>query len=206
MKIPVDAPTDEQLLIEYRAGRDDRFELLVRRCGQELFHFLYRLLGSPGAAEDIVQETFLQVHLSVNRFDASRKFRPWVFTIAANKARDYLRSQKRRPEVSLDAALDTSCGDGPTFKELMSSRSGNPSLALELEERSFRIRQRVEHLPAHLKEVLILGYYHGFAYKEMAGILGVPIGTIKSRLHSAVAKLGTLLAPPSETQHKTVEE
>ena len=202
----MDAPTDEQLLVEYRAGRRDRFELLMRRCGQELFHFLYRLLGSPGAAEDIVQETFLQVHLSVDRFDARRKFRPWVFTIAANKARDYLRGQKRRPEVPLDAAANAVGDDGPTFKELMSSRSGSPSLALETEERSFHIRQRVDQLPQQLKEVLVLGYYHGFAYREMAEILSVPIGTIKSRLHSAVAKLGTLLAAPGETHHKIEEE
>ncbi len=194
----MNAPTDEELLVEYRSGRTERFELLVRRCGQELFHFLYRLLGSPAAAEDIVQETFLQVHLSVDRFDASKKFRPWVFTIAANKARDYLRSQRRRPEMELDAVPDRSSDGGPTFSDLISGRSVSPSLALETEERSYRIRQLVGRLPAHLKEVLILGYYHGFAYREMADILNVPIGTIKSRLHSAVAKLRTLVLAPGQ--------
>ena len=186
--------TDEQLLHEHRRGQSERFELLVRRYSQELFRFAYRLLGSPAAAEDIVQETFLQVHLSMERFDVSRRFRPWVFTIAANKARDYLRSQKRRPEVPLDAVADGSSDGGASFSDLLSGRSGGPAVALEREERSSRVRQLVEQLPLHLKEVLVLGYYHGFAYKEMASVLDVPIGTIKSRLHSAVAKMGDLIS------------
>ncbi len=186
--------TDEQLLQEHRRGRSERFELLVRRYSQELFRFAYRLLGSPAAAEDIVQETFLQVHLSMERFDVSRRFRPWVFTIAANKARDYLRSKKRRPEVPLDAVADGSLDGGATFSDSRSGKSVGPVVALEREERSSRVRQLVEQLPPHLKEVLVLGYYHGFAYKEMANVLDVPIGTVKSRLHSAVAKMGDLIS------------
>ena len=194
--------TDEQLLQEHRCGRSERFELLVRRYSEELFRFAYRLLGSPAAAEDIVQETFLQVHLSMERFDVSRRFRPWVFTIAANKARDYLRSQKRRPEVPLDAVADGSSDGGPSFREFLSGRSVGPAVALEREERSSRVRQLVEQLPLYLKEVLVLGYYHGFAYKQMADVLDVPIGTIKSRLHSAVAKMGDLISAlePDEDQ------
>ncbi len=198
----VNTLTDEQLLQEHRRGRSGRFELLVRRYSQELFRFAYRLLGSPAAAEDIVQETFLQVHLSMERFDVSRRFRPWVFTIAANKARDYLRSQKRRPEVPLDAVADGSSDGSASFSDLLSGRSVGPAVALEREERSSRVRQLVEQLPLHLKEVLVLGYYHGFAYKEMANVLDVPIGTIKSRLHSAVAKMGDLISSlePDEDQ------
>lgn len=190
--MPTNGPTDEQLLIDYRNGQRERFELLVRRFGQELFHFLYRLLGSAATAEDIVQETFLQVHLSADRFDASKKLRPWLFTIASNKARDCMRSKKRRPEIPLDAAANGFDDSGPSFSDLMIGRSTTPSLAMEREERSYRIRTMVEQLPSHLKEVLILGYYHGFAYKEMAEILDVPLGTIKSRVHSAVAKFGEL--------------
>lgn len=186
----VNPPSDEQLLIAYRAGRGECFELLVRRNSQELFHFLYRLLGSAASAEDIVQETFLQVHLSADRFEPTKKFRPWVFTIAANKARDYLRSHRRRPEMSLEALHD----EGGTFADMLSGKASGPSLAMEAEERSVQIRRMVEQLPGPLREVLILGYYHGFAYKEMAEITGVPIGTIKSRLHTAVARIGQLHA------------
>jgi RNA polymerase sigma-70 factor (ECF subfamily) len=180
--------------MEYLGGRSDRFELLVRRYAQELLHFSYRLVGSAAVSEDIVQETFLQVHLSAEQFDASKRFRPWVFTIAANKARDHLRSRKRRPEIPLDAVPDGTAGDGPSYKALLRAPSAAPFMGMESEERSFLIRRLVDQLPVHLREVLILGYYHGFAYKEMAAILGVPLGTIKSRLHVAVGQFGQLYA------------
>ncbi len=95
-------PSDESLLTAYVAGESDRFELLVRRHSQELYQFLVRFTGNAVVAEDVVQETFLQVHLSAATFDPSRRFRPWLFTIGANKARDMMRSKARRPEIALD--------------------------------------------------------------------------------------------------------
>lgn len=191
----MNAPTDEQLLQAYLDGRHDSFELLVRRYTQELFHCVYRLVGSSAVAEDVVQEAFLQVHLSASRFDPSRKFRPWVFTIAVNKARDALRVRRRHKETSLDHCT-TGTGEGPCFADTLADTPVNtapePALHMEAEERSLRIRGLVSELPGHLREVLILGYYHGFAYKEMAAILDIPLGTIKSRLHAAVTAFGKL--------------
>ena len=97
-------PTDEQLLAEYRAGDKTKFAVLVMRYQRELYHFLVRFLGDRAAAEDVFQETFLQVHQSAEQFDLSRRFRPWLFTIAANKARDLIRSQARRPTNPLSAS------------------------------------------------------------------------------------------------------
>jgi len=94
----VEAPTDETLLQEYVEGQTANFELLVRRHTRELFQFVLRFTRSSMAAEDVVQETFLQVHLSAGSFDFSRRFKPWLFTIGANKARDYLRSRIRKRE------------------------------------------------------------------------------------------------------------
>ncbi len=184
--------TDETLLGQYRGGDRDSFELLVRRHGQELFHFLYRLMGSAAAAEDIVQETFLQVHVSAECFDVTRRFRPWLFTIAANKARDYLRGRRRRTEMPLDAVPDRVDPEGASFAGRVHARASVPILELEAEERSFQVRRLVEQLPRHLREVLVLGYYHGFAYKDMAVILDVPLGTVKSRLHAAVSAMARL--------------
>src|SRR5687767_2162997 len=89
-------PADEQLLAEYRAGDKTKFAVLVLRYQRELYHFLVRFLGDRAAAEDVFQETFLQVHQSADQFDPSRRFRPWLFTIAANKARDLIRFQQPR--------------------------------------------------------------------------------------------------------------
>ena len=186
----MNTPTDEQLLAEYVRGQADRFELLVWRHSPELFRFLARFIGNAASAEDIVQETFLQVHLSAASFDRSRRFKPWLFTIAANKARDLLRSRGRRPEVPLDAHVGSGEEEGQRFLDFMAHVSTLPSGVLETgEERDF-VRSVLARMPGHLKEVLILSYYHRFPYKEIAEILGVPLGTVKSRLHSAVGHFG----------------
>lgn len=182
----MNTPSDEQLLSEYLLGHVDRFELLVRRHSQELYHFLVRFTGNAASAEDIVQETFLQVHLAASGFDRSRRFKPWLFTIAANKARDYLRSKARRPEVPLDAHVGTGEGQEQRFLDFLADGGDLPMVGLEEEERRRRVRRIVDAMPDHLREVLILGYYHRFAYKDMAEILGIPLGTVKSRLHAAV--------------------
>lgn len=183
-------PTDEQLLADYVAGQTDGFELLVRRHSQELFRFLVRFTGNAAAAEDIVQEAFLQVHLSAASFDRSRRFKPWLFTIAANKARDLLRSRSRRPEVPLDAHIGSDDQESQRFLDFLADASNRPSDAMEQEEQRIFVRSIMAQMPDHLREALVLSYYHRFAYKEIAEILGVPLGTVKSRLHAAVGQFG----------------
>lgn len=187
MSEAVSQPTDEQLIAEYAEGRTDRFGLLVGRYSQELFHFLARFTGSAATAEDIVQETFLQVHLSADSFDTSRHFKPWLFTIAANKARDLLRGKARRPEVPLDAAVSEDQDEGQRFLDFLSSAEDGPGQPLEKAEQERIVRRIVQELPEHLRETLVLAYYHRFPYKNMAEILDIPLGTVKSRLHTAVA-------------------
>ena len=88
--------TDEQLLAEYLRGDRQAFTELIGRYQSELYNYLLKFLSQPALAEDVFQETFLQVHLSAESFQAERRFRPWLYTIAVNKARDLLRKQKRR--------------------------------------------------------------------------------------------------------------
>jgi RNA polymerase sigma-70 factor (ECF subfamily) len=187
----VNTPTDEQLLAEYLAGQQESFELLVRRHTQELFRFLARFTGSATMAEDIVQETFLQVYLSAESFDRSRRLKPWLFTIAANKARDQLRSRARKPEVPLDAQVGGAGGEeGQRFLDFLADSAQTPAGNMEEQEEREQIRSVLEDMPVHLREVLVLSYYHRFPYKEIADMLEVPLGTVKSRLHAAVAAFG----------------
>jgi RNA polymerase sigma-70 factor, ECF subfamily len=186
----VDAPTDETLLKEYLAGKTGSFELLVRRYAQELHQFVLRFTGDSTTAEDVVQEAFLQVHTSADRFDPTRRFKPWLFTIAANKARDYLRKRTRRREVAFDAKLSEDDESGSRFVHLLENAGDSPDEALGLEEQRRAVRGVVEEMPDNLREVLILAYYHRFAYKDIADVIGVPLGTVKSRLHSAVGWFG----------------
>jgi RNA polymerase sigma-70 factor (ECF subfamily) len=179
--------TDEELLAAYRTGDHNSFAALVERYQRELFHFLVRFLGDRAAAEDIFQETFLQVHQSADQFDPQRRFRPWLFTIAANKARDLMRSQARRPTNPLQATINANDDDSGQFIDLMQSDAPMPGDALEREELQKTVQSTVEAMPEHLREILLLSYFHQFPYKEISEILKIPLGTVKSRLHAAVA-------------------
>ena len=178
--------TDEQLLERHRRGGEDAFPELVRRYRSELFPFLLRYVGEPSTAEDLFQEAFLQVHLSADTFDASRRFRPWLFTIAANKARDYLRRTKRQESVPLSASIRND-EDEPEYVDLMAADLPLPQEAAESAETYRLVQQVAAEMPDHLREILLLAYFHQFSYKQIAEILEVPLGTVKSRLHAAVA-------------------
>jgi RNA polymerase sigma-70 factor (ECF subfamily) len=179
--------TDEELLAAYRTGDHNSFASLVERYQRELFHFLVRFLGDRAGAEDIFQETFLQVHQSADQFDPQRRFRPWLFTIAANKARDLMRSQARRPTNPLQATINANDDESGQFIDLMQSDAPMPGDALEREELQKVVQATVEAMPEHLREILLLSYFHQFPYKEISEILKIPLGTVKSRLHAAVA-------------------
>jgi len=178
--------SDEQLVLRYRQGDNGAFEELVGRYRGKLFYFLARFLGDRSLAEDIFQETFLQVHLSVGGFDIQRRLKPWLFTIAANKARDAMRSRRRRNMAELDAEVSGDDGEARRYVDLMAGDSPQPSETLSNRERASDVMSIVRQMPENLREVLLLAYFEEFAYKEIAEILAVPLGTVKSRLHVAV--------------------
>src|SRR4051812_9391629 len=179
--------TDEQLLDDYRHGDKSSFAALVNRYQRELYHFLVRFLGNRASAEDVFQETFLQVHQSAEQFDPQRRFRPWLFTIAANKARDLIRSQARRPANPLQASISPGDDESGEFLDLMKSVTVSPSEPMEREELQQQVQKTVATMPEHLREILLLSYFHAFPYKQISDILDIPLGTVKSRLHAAVA-------------------
>ncbi len=179
--------SDEQLMAAYRAGDRSSFVELVKRYERELFHFLARFLGDRTMAEDIFQETFLQVHQSAGTFDADRRFRPWLFTIAANKARDQIRSNARRLTSPLQAAIDSSDSDGAQFIDLIKSFGPLPDEPMQQLELQNKVKAAVMAMPDNLREILLLSYFQQFPYKQISEMLKIPLGTVKSRLHAAVA-------------------
>lgn len=178
---------DEQLLDDYSGGDSAAFAQLVSRYQRELYHFLVRFLGNRASAEDVFQETFLQVHQSAEQFDPQRRFRPWLFTIAANKARDLIRSQARRPTNPLQASISPGDEGSGEFIDLMKSAGELPSEPMEKRELQQLVHNTVTGMPEHLREILLLSYFHQFPYKQIGEILDIPLGTVKSRLHAAVA-------------------
>src|SRR5215213_3584356 len=145
------ARTDEQLLADYRSGDKSSFSELVGRYQRELYHFLVRFLGNRAAAEDVFQETFLQVHQSAEQFDPQRRFRPWLFTIAANKARDLIRSQARRPTNPLQASINPGDDDSGEFMDLMSSVDAVPDEGMQKAELQQQVQKTVLGMPDHLR-------------------------------------------------------
>jgi RNA polymerase sigma-70 factor, ECF subfamily len=180
------ALSDEALLQLHRTGQKGAFEVLVNRRSGELYRFLYRFLGDRTLADDVLQETFLQVHMSADRFDPERRFKPWLFTIAANKARDALRSATRRQAAALDAKISDDGENSTAYIDLLQAHVEVPLDKLENQELRAAVQKIVMDMPEHLKEVLLLGYFQQMPYKEIAEVLSVPLGTVKSRLHAAV--------------------
>jgi RNA polymerase sigma-70 factor (ECF subfamily) len=183
---PSTGASDERLLADFLAGDQESFNALVRKYTAELYRFVARFVRSPALADDIVQESFVQVYQAAAGFDPARRFRPWLFTIAANKARDHFRERGRRREVPLGGAGSADDAAEVTYLDFLADDSVDAQDALEAEESRLAVRAIIARMPDHLREILVLGYYHQFPYKEIADILSIPLGTVKSRLHAAV--------------------
>lgn len=199
--------TDEQLLADYRNGDVAAFETLIRRYQPDLVRFLTRLLGERQLAEDAFQETFLQIHLSADTFDTGRRLKPWLFTIAANKGRDILRRRARRQTQDLSAPVEGGSGqDGRvTFVDLMEIDVPSPDASVTTDERDKLVQEAIDSMPWSLREILLLAYFQRLSYAQIAEELGIPLGTVKSRLHAAVAtfaKHWQRLANPESTSHE----
>jgi len=198
--IPSDEWTDEDLLLEYQGCGDPRaFDELVQRYEGELYNYLRRYLGDAEMAEDAFQTTFLQVHLKCDQFQAGRRVRPWLYTVATNQAIDAQRRNRRHRMVSLDRRHPGNGQDEvAALVELFDSGDPGPVERLESAEQCGAVRQAVIELPETLKQVVILVYYQGMKYREAADILNIPVGTVKSRLHSAIYKLNEALISPTD--------
>lgn len=183
--------SDEELLSAYRDFADRlAFNELVHRYERELYSYLRRYLGDASMAEDTFQATFLQVHLKCDQFDQGRKFRPWLYTIATNQAIDSQRRNKRHRSVSLDRNTRRDGHDDlGSLMDLLVSKEPGPDDQAAATQQTDWIRGAVEALPDGLREAVNLVYYQGLKYREAADILNIPVGTVKSRLHSAILKL-----------------
>ncbi|MGI9176698.1 MAG: RNA polymerase sigma factor, partial [Pirellulales bacterium] len=181
--------TDEELLRRCRVNGDSAaFESLVQRDENELFSYLRRYLGNAEMADDVFQATFLQVHLKREQFEEGRRFRPWLYTIATNQAIDAQRRNRRHRMVSLDHRTGGE-GDVGSLVEMLAGSGQTADAEMEAEEARDWVRSAVNDLPESLKGALMLVYHQGMKYREAADVLGIPVGTVKSRLHSALLKL-----------------
>jgi len=180
--------SDADLLVRYAKGDEAAFREIVSRYKNSLYAFLRQFLNRQDLVEDVFQETFLQLFTSRDSFDLSRPLRPWLFTIAANKAKDALRKSQRASAIPIGTLSDSEEMSFDDVLNTLTADSTMPYEELEEGETAARVAQIVANMPENLREILILAYFNKFSYKQMAKILSIPIGTVKSRLHTAVAR------------------
>jgi RNA polymerase sigma-70 factor, ECF subfamily len=188
MKPSLEKLTDAELLQRYASGDENAFREIVNRYKDSLYAFLRQFLNRPDLVEDVFQETFLQLFTSRKSFDVNRPLRPWLFTIAANKAKDALRKAHRTTTVPIGTISET---EDMSFDEMLNaleSYNTLPDDELQRSETAARVDEVIASMPEGLREILILAYFNKFSYKQMADALSIPIGTVKSRLHTAVAR------------------
>ena len=192
---PLYSCSDEELLRRFRLGQREVFGLLVKRYERELYGYLRRYIGDSHLADDVFQNTFLQVYLKCGQFEEGRPVRPWLYTIATNQAIDAMRRTGRQQMVSLDQTNGVDAeGESRSMLDLLEGRTAGPLDESQDEERRLQVRHWVDQLPEFLRQVVLLAYYQGLKYRDVAEILGIPVGTVKSRLHTALLKLQELVA------------
>jgi len=186
--------SDEELLLACQRGDRDALPVLIKRHEHGIYAYLRRYTRDPVLAEDIFQDTFLKVHEKIGQYQPGRPARPWLYTIATHQAVDALRRAKRRRGTSLDESRDRSGeGEGARLGDAVESHESAPSERMERGELAERMRAAVDSLPDLYREVLILAYYQEMKYQDIAEVLGLPLGTVKSRMHAAMGKLAEML-------------
>jgi RNA polymerase sigma-70 factor (ECF subfamily) len=184
---------DAGVVAAFLAGEERAFEELVDRYQGRLLNFVYRTIGDRDRAEDLVQEVFIRVHRHIGRFDRSKKFSTWIYTIASNLAKNELRNRSRNPLV-LFQAIRTSFEDEdrPLQFEDLQYKPDDLFRKRHLRE---MVERAVGQLPVHHREVFVLRELEGKSYEEIAEITGVNLGTVKSRLNRARTAFAELVEP-----------
>jgi RNA polymerase sigma factor (sigma-70 family) len=180
----IQAISDQVLIEAVVAGDTSQFEQLVLRYSSRIYRFLLRNVGYAGIAEDLAQETFVEAYRHLATFKAEAKFSTWLFGIALNRLRNHL---SRSPDCRYDRRSAEVLY--PTI-----ASEGNPIHSLEKKQGLLVLQQAITGLPTVLREVVILVALEELSYEEAAHIIGVPIGTVKSRMHKARSVLRESIA------------
>jgi len=181
---------DKELYLQFRDQADEQaFDELVHRYEGELYRYLRNYLRDATLAEDVFQATFVRVYRKASLFDEQRPFRPWLYSVATHLAIDALRKLGRHQAVSLDRPETDGGPQSGSLGDQVAAKEPTPFDEAVAKERREWTRQAVDQLPEPLRLVVILVFFQGLKYSEAAQVLNVPLGTIKSRLHSAIKRL-----------------
>ncbi len=182
---------DEELVFLLEGGDTAAFDELFERYKAKILSFVRRYVRDRETAEDIFQKTFIRLYTKAGYFKRESKFSTWLHTIAVNLCKDELKKRKVRRHVSLDSrSVYTSDGKNiPTLGERITDGSPGPRSQAQNNEVSSLIRNAIDELPDELRIVVILHGLECLKYREVADALGIPLGTVQSRMHTALSKL-----------------
>ena len=179
---------DRRLIVESLAGRSAAFGELVVRHQDRLFNAVFRVLDNADDAADVVQEAFINAYQSLRSFKGDSEFFTWLYRIAFNAAISLKR--KKKAIASLDVRSDERAG---VAEPIDPSGYGQPGIALERSEDQAQLRAALDRLSPEHRAVLVLKEIEGHKYEEIADVLDVPVGTVRSRLHRARLELRAAL-------------
>jgi RNA polymerase sigma-70 factor, ECF subfamily len=174
--------SDEELMLAYVAGDEAAFAEIFRRYGPLLLGLLRRKLGSQLDAQDVAQQTFLQLHRARRDFRPEKRLRPWIMTIAMNLARDLLRRRGRKPEAPIAADLLAAIAAEPPRDPLQS-------------EDAVRVRRAVQILPAEQRHVIEQHWFAEVPFEKIAARTGATAGAVRVRAHRGYVALRKALSP-----------
>lgn len=184
--------TDEDLLTRARRREPAALDQLVRSYSRRVYGLLARLTSRRDVAEELMQETFLRMVRTIDTYEHTGRFEPWLFRIAANLARDHMR-QRRRRGVML--ALDGEERAGGIDQRGSDSYETAPHAGLILLEHKAQLERALLRLRPAEREIIALRHYADLSFREIAETLGVPLGTALARAHRALQKLKALMGP-----------
>ena len=184
---------DAGVVSSFLGGEERAFQELVERYQSRLLNFIYRTIGDREKAEDLVQEVFIRVYRHIHRFDRTKKFSTWVYTIASNLAKNELRNRSRNPLVLFQTIKGNwDDEDRPLQFEDTTARPDDLYRKRHLRE---LVAETVAKLPAHHREVFVLRELEGKSYEEIAEITDCNLGTVKSRLNRARNAFAEIIEP-----------
>jgi RNA polymerase sigma-70 factor (ECF subfamily) len=178
------SPSDAELIERCLRKDNSAWDQVVARFRRKVFHIAYKFTGKHDEAEDLTQEIFLRVFKSLDKFNRDADFSTWLSSVARNHCIDHYRAGKREREVLVEDLL--------AF-DLAPASTGNPYRTLEDRDRRSFLRRGLDLLPDKLREAVVLRDLQGLSYQEMADQLGLPEGTVKSRINRGREELARLL-------------
>lgn len=194
LELNATSPTDHEVVIRAQQGSERAYRELLERYQRPVFSIIYRMVRDRELAEDLAQETFVRVFNNIDRYDPAYKFSSWIFKIATNLTIDHLR-RKEVPTVSIDGSRYAVTADEIEASTItVESKDENPEELLVARELGAEIEQAIARLRPEYKTAILLRHIEDRPYEEIAEIMSLPLGTVKTYIHRGRKQLQDLLA------------